>query len=113
MDESINFTCIATGTNVSLQWYHNGQPVNLDTNTLYLTNLKLNETGVYQCLWQGITEDDFNSTSWALNVQQPSELVNKIIRQYLFIHPSTICVHLSIYLSIHSFIHLLQIYNLL
>ena len=77
VDESINFTCIATGIDVSLQWYHNGRPLNLNTNTLYLINLTINETGVYQCLWQGSTEDDFNSTSWTLTVQQPSELINK------------------------------------
>ena len=75
VDESINFTCIATGTDVSLKWYHNGRPLNINSNTLSLTNLTTNETGVYQCVWQGSTEEDFNSTSWALAVQPPGKFV--------------------------------------
>ena len=75
VDESIDFTCNATGTDVSLKWYHNGRPLNINTNTLYLTNLTTNETGVYQCIWQGSTDEDFNLTSWALAVQTPGNLL--------------------------------------
>ena len=75
VDESINFPCIATGTDVSLKWYHNGQPLNINSNTLSLTNLTTNETGVYQCIWQGSTDEDFKLTSWALAVQTPGKFV--------------------------------------
>ena len=69
--ESITFSCIASGTDVSLKWYFNGSPLSVNTSTLELTDLSPNDMGIYQCMWTSFFEDEFNSTSWALTVQTP------------------------------------------
>ena len=72
-EESISFTCNATGTGIQVQWYHNADLLDVNTSVLYFANLRANQSGVYQCFWEESTDGNFASDTWALAVQIPGK----------------------------------------
>ena len=74
-DESISFTCIATGTGTTLQWYHNTELLSVTSNTLVLDTLVVDNSGVYQCFWEDSEDDTFAMDTWALVVLEPGEIL--------------------------------------
>ena len=71
--ESISFTCSATGTGVQVQWYHNAVLLNVSISILNLTNLRANQSGVYQCFWEQSADGSFDNDTWALAIQIPGK----------------------------------------
>jgi hypothetical protein len=72
--ESINFTCAANGTGVSLSWYFNGRKLpNVNSNTLELTNVTTDNSGIYQCEWTTAFDDEYKQTTWGLSVRMPMQ----------------------------------------
>ena len=73
-ETNISFTCNATGTGVQVQWYHNADLLeDVSTSVLTLTNLRANQSGVYQCFWEQSAVGDFSSDTWTLAVQTPGK----------------------------------------
>ena len=71
INESINFICTATGTGTQLRWYRNTEKLTVDSQTLVLSNVTLDDVGVYQCFWEESDDGTFALDSWALAVQVP------------------------------------------
>ena len=72
-EESISFTCSATGTGVQVQWYHNAVRLDVSTSVLNFANLTANQSGVYQCFWEQSADGSFANDTWALAVQIPGK----------------------------------------
>ena len=72
-EESISFTCNATGTGVQVQWYHNADLLDVSTSVLNFANLTADQSGVYQCFWEESADGSFASDTWALAVQTPGK----------------------------------------
>lgn len=75
-NESINFTCSATGTVTRLLWYHNTELMDNDSPTLVFDKLTVSDSGVYQCFWEESSNGTFEQDTWALTVQQPGRKKN-------------------------------------
>ena len=69
--ETISFTCTGTGTGLQLFWYKDGVRMDRETTDLTFNNLTVDDSGVYQCFWEG-EDGTRDMDTWALTVQQPS-----------------------------------------
>ena len=87
-EESISFTCNATGTGIQVQWYHNADLLDVSTSVLNFTNLTPDQSGVYQCFWEESADGNFASDTWALAVQIPGKYY-----QALYIQALNITIH--------------------